>query len=209
MMNNSRIQQCFFSLLSSLSHNKHTHQSLWEEIESSYSNPQRHYHTLTHLENVLSELISVKNKIQQWEAVLFALFYHDIVYDVLKQDNEEASAAIVETRMIALNIRSKIITQTAQLILATKKHELHANQDINFFTDADLSILGKPWNDYEVYAAQIRQEYIIYPDEVYFPGREKVLNHFLNMSQIFKSDFFFDKYETQAKANLELELRSI
>jgi len=69
--------------------------------------------------------------------------------------------------------------------------------------------LGQPSDVYEQYCGQIRKEYSIYPDIVYKPGRKKVLIHFLNMEKIFKTSFFYDKYELQARANLESELKRL
>ncbi|MNJ03033.1 hypothetical protein D3C73_1632060 [compost metagenome] len=51
----------------------------------------------------------------------------------------------------------------------------------------------------------MRQEYAIYPDLVYNPGRKNVLLHFLAMDRIFKTDYFFEKYEKPARENLRKE----
>ena len=66
---------------------------LWNEISTAYSKSNRYYHTLQHLESLLRYLEDVKHQITNWNAVLFALYYHDIVYNVLKHNNEEKSAA--------------------------------------------------------------------------------------------------------------------
>jgi predicted metal-dependent HD superfamily phosphohydrolase len=84
-----------------------------------------------------------------------------------------------------------------------------ADSDINIFTDADLSVLGQDWNTYENYLIQIRKEYSIYPDFVYNSGRKKVLQHFLSMERIFKTNNFFEKLEAQAKENLQRELEQL
>jgi predicted metal-dependent HD superfamily phosphohydrolase len=34
----------------------------------------------------------VKHAIQDWSAIMFALIYHDVVYNILKKDNEVQSA---------------------------------------------------------------------------------------------------------------------
>lgn len=67
-------------------------QRLWTEIGSAYSRSGRHYHTLDHLQNLLVELSGVRSSIGDWDVVLFSLFYHDIVYNPLKSNNEEKSA---------------------------------------------------------------------------------------------------------------------
>ncbi len=79
--------------------------------------------------------------------------------------------------------------------------------DINYLLDADLSVLGKDRETYLVYTQMIRKEYSIYPDFLYKPGRKKVLRHFLELENIFKTEYFRDQYETQAKENIETELR--
>lgn len=56
---------------------------------------------------------------------------------------------------------------------------------------------------------QVRKEYSIYPDLLYKPGRKKVLQHFLQMERIFKTQVFYDKYETQSRRNLEKELNQL
>jgi predicted metal-dependent HD superfamily phosphohydrolase len=95
--------------------------------------------------------------------------------------------------------------QCVKLILATQKHE-PAGEEVNLFTDADLSVLGAEPESYKLYATQVRKEYGLYPDLIYNPGRKKVLQHFLAMPRIFKTDAFYEKYETTARRNLEWEL---
>ena len=63
---------------------------------------------------------------------------------------------------------------------------VEVENDINLFTDADLAILGAEPEIYKNYAAAIRQEYSVFPDPIYIPGRKKVLLHFLKMERLFK-----------------------
>ena len=90
--------------------------------------------------------------------------------------------------------------------MATKKHAVSDNSDTNYFTDADLSVLGQPWEIYSTYYKQVRKEYSLFPELIYVPGRKKVLQQFLQMERIFKTDFFYTKFELQAKENLKKEL---
>jgi predicted metal-dependent HD superfamily phosphohydrolase len=179
--------------------------SAWAEVEKSYSAPSRHYHNLTHLDNLLIELTPFKSRFDHWEAVVLAVVYHDIIYSVLKGNNEEKSAVVAEKRLSAMAVPNGIMSQCQQLILATKKHKASDTQT-NLFTDADLSILGADAEAYKVYARQVRSEYSIYPDLIYYPGRRKVLEHFLAMDNIFKTGEFRDRYEMKARSNLRAEL---
>ena len=181
-------------------------EELWVEIEQRYSAQNRHYHTLVHLRNLLNELDSIWQDIAGKRSVLFALFYHDIVYSATASDNEERSAELATERMKKLGVDRNTIQHCNDIILATKGHGLSGDNDTDMFTDADLSILGADASAYAAYAAQVRQEYSIYPDLLYRPGRKKVLKHFLNMEHIFKTTHFRSLYEKQARLNLQMEI---
>jgi predicted metal-dependent HD superfamily phosphohydrolase len=182
--------------------------TLWEEVEKNYSKSSRHYHNLAHLNSLLSELQMHQDKFDHWDTIIFAIAYHDIVYNTLKSNNEERSAAIARKRLSTISFPDKQATLCGELILATKKHEPRDFQT-NLFTDADLSILGSDPDTYQAYSKKIRKEYALYPDMVYNPGRKKVLLHFLDMPKIFKTKEFSAQYEQAAKINIETELRSL
>ena len=180
-------------------------ESYWHEIVAEYSNKDRHYHNLTHLYDLFAELHPLKEKFSQWEAVIFALVYHDIVYNTLKSNNEERSAGLAVKRLTGWSCPKEVIDCCSRLIRATKHHQ-PADYETNLFTDADLAILGASPERYREYADNVRREYSLYPDLLYNPGRKKVLRHFLEMERIYKTEEFRMKYETQARANLEEEL---
>jgi predicted metal-dependent HD superfamily phosphohydrolase len=181
----------------------------WKEIEINYTKKKRHYHSLTHLEHLYAQLEHIKTSIADWDTILFALFYHDVIYNALKKDNEEQSAILAEKRMAQLGVSAYKIEKCKNQILATKQHLTNVDDDTNYFTDADLSILGADWEQYCVYFKNVRKEYSIYPSIIYNPGRKKVLQHFLGMNRIYKTAFFFDKFEENAKKNLQKEMEQL
>ncbi len=180
---------------------------LWKEIETRYSEKGRHYHNLLHLENMFKELQAVKMNISDFAALSFSVFYHDIIYDATSKINEEKSAAKAEKRLAELHILKDRISIISEQILATKSHQLSDDKDTNYLMDADLSVLGKDFKTYLEYTQNIRKEYSIYPDFLYKPGRKKVLKHFLELESIFKTEYFKEKYEAQAKKNIAEELQ--
>ncbi len=202
----SLLKVTFVALISTYTTDNDLKSTLWNEIEVHYSSPKRHYHTLKHLENLLQELLGVQDELHHWDTILFTLFYHDLIYDVLKSNNEEKSAEIAVLRMNQLAVSTDSIDHCRSQILATKSHQLANDQDTNYFTDADLAVLGQSWEVYAEYAKNVRKEYSIYPDLLYNPGRKKVLNHFLAMDSIYKTNTFKKKYENSAKENLKKEL---
>jgi len=197
----------FEQLCSSFTNDQQLINSLWKEIETKYSEKGRHYHNLLHLENMFNELEMVKSNISDFTALSFSVFYHDIIYDATSKTNEEKSAAKAEKRLAEFHINQDKISLISAQILATKSHQRSDYEDTNYLLDADLSVLGKDFTTYLEYTQNIRKEYSIYPDFLYKPGRKKVLRHFLELESIFKTDYFKQKYEAQAKENIAEELR--
>ncbi|WP_353103233.1 hypothetical protein [Myroides odoratus] len=181
-------------------------QSYWLEIKKQYETAGRYYHNLTHLKNILGELNEIRTEINDWEAILFSVFYHDIIYDSRAQDNEEQSAQLAKERLTILQLPESKIDLIFNQIIATKQHQKSTNSDTNYFLDADLSILGKDWEQYKSYYQNIRKEYAIYPDDVYNYGRKKTLTHFLTFETIFNTPYFKSKYENQARLNITREI---
>ena len=196
----------FLKLVSRYNPDKELANNLWLEIFTLYSDPKRHYHTTIHLEKLLKELTEVKNEIADWDTILFAFYYHDAIYKATSGTNEEDSAKLAEKRLLEIGYPKEKIKVCVEMILATKNHELSKNPDTNYFCDADLSILGKSWQTYQSYSQQVREEYSIYPDFMYNSGRKKALEHFLKMERIFKTDYFFRKFEANARKNIADEV---
>ena len=206
IINTKMLKETFIELSSKYTDNKSLKNELWAEIEQNYSHKNRHYHTLLHIEDVIHQLNEVKEKIENWDALLFAVFYHDIVYNVLNSDNEEQSAELAGNRMKQINVPGQIIDTCKAHILATKKHSDKANPDINYFMDADLAILGQDVESYKEYGRNIRLEFSHYPTIIYNNGRIKILTHFLALTPIYKTEHFYKKFEKQARFNISEEI---
>lgn len=183
----------------------------WLEIETAYLESGRFFHDLSHLEYLFTELAPLRSRFDDWETAFLSLVYHDVVYDVerhlVMNDNEERSAAFAAKQLRSMGYPEDIIEKCRRQIMATQKHGLTPDGDTNLLTDADLSILGKPWPEYAAYKDKIRSEYAVYADSIYNTGRCKVLQSFLQMEPLFKTKYFYDRYEAQAKENMQRELQ--
>lgn len=182
---------------------------LWEEIHKNYSSPSRHYHDLSHIENMIKLAFEFKESIEDPDTILFSIFYHDIIYKATKKDNEEKSADLAVDRLKQLGISNDSIQKCRDQIIATKAHRTSKDNDTNFLIDFDLAVLGGKWDDYQNYYIGARKEYKIYPDFLYKPGRKKVLEHIIEMKNIYKTDEFRSKFEKKAKENLMRELAEL
>jgi len=180
----------------------------WNEIQIAYSDKCRSYHTLSHLNDLYLQLLPFQNEFTDWDIILFAIAYHDIIYSAGSSDNEEQSARLASERLTTLGADSNKAQRCVKLIRATKRHEF-ADNETNLFTDADLSILGSSAEKYKWYAHQVRNEYSNVPDKIYITGRKKVLEYFLSMHHIYKTEVFYIKYESQARLNIKMELSGL
>lgn len=203
------LKERFSALSLAFSPDQELIEKLWSEIEKNYSQKSRHYHNLAHLESMFSGLDAVNVRISNYLNISFSVFYHDVIYDSSSKSNEEKSADFAKERLQQLNISETDISEIYHQILATKAHQNSDNKDLNYLLDADLSILGKDLEIYIDYTRKIRKEYSIYPDFLYKPGRKKVLKHFLEMENIFKTDYFREKYEEQARKNIQWEIDNL
>jgi predicted metal-dependent HD superfamily phosphohydrolase len=195
----------FISIVSKYS-NEEQALKAWKEIHAKYSKTSRHYHNINHLENLFRELSTFEKTVSDWEMIIFAIAYHDIIYNVLRQDNEERSAELANERLKKLSIEKDRVGLCYEIIINTKTHRDSTTGDIKLFADADLAILGKSSEEYLSYASGVRKEYKVYPDFVYNPGRSKVLESFLVKDRIYHTDFFYGMYEIKARENISREL---
>lgn len=204
--NTAMLKDIFFGLMLRNEGGEELAADAWAEIEKNYSRKKRYYHNLGHLQAMYNQLLPHQSLVQDWDSILFSLFYHDVVYNVLRKDNEERSATIAMLLLEKINFPPERRLLCYEQIIATKTHAVSRHPDTNLFTDADLSILGQERAVYETYCKQVRKEYAVYPDILYRPGRKKVVQHFLDMERIFKTDTFFSLLEKTARENLQWEL---
>jgi predicted metal-dependent HD superfamily phosphohydrolase len=182
---------------------------LWNEIEKQYSKGKRHYHNLEHLKYMMEKAIKYKDSLNDLDTVMFAIFYHDIVYDTTRHDNEKKSADLAHDRLVKLGFPADKEVKCQGQIMATKEHKESEDNDTSYLLDFDLAILGDTPECYRNYAEMIRAEYSIYPNFLYKKGRQKVLQHILSQKRIFKTQAFYDHYEHQARANVRSELEGL
>src|SRR6266496_905746 len=116
------IKDIFKQLFSSHTSDHSLVEKLWNEIKTSYSNNKRYYHTLSHLDYLIQQLTNFKERVSDWDIILFSVFYHDIVYNVLQNDNEEQSALLAEKRLNSIGVPVGKINKCKKQIVATKTH---------------------------------------------------------------------------------------
>jgi predicted metal-dependent HD superfamily phosphohydrolase len=185
-------------------------ESLFNALVERYSERERAYHNLSHIQSLLALSESLLDKIQNRDEHYFAIWFHDVIYDTQRADNEEKSAEFAAEALARLAVPEQSIAVTREMILATKHHRAAGlSWDMKVFLDLDTSILGAPEEIYEEYSRAIRKEYSWVPDAMYREGRMKVLNDFLSRDRIYHTEEISAKYETRARRNIAEEIRGL
>ncbi|MDO8740534.1 MAG: hypothetical protein Q7J54_03080 [Candidatus Woesearchaeota archaeon] len=81
--------------------------------------------------------------------------------------------------------------------------------DSRFLVDIDLSYFGKSFEEFSKNTEKIRREYDWVPEEVFKAGRATILEGFFDRPNIYLIEFFRQKYEAQARKNLERSLAKL
>lgn len=201
------LKERFYTLLNKYTSEEET-SNLWNQVYLAYTQSHRKYHNLNHLKELFTYYDLHQSAIQNNVAVSFAIFYHDLAYEVLKNDNEEKSATKALLVLQQINFPPKELQIVEDLIICTKSHT-SLTLDQGFMIDFDLAILGQTDTTYNIYTQQIRAKYKIIPTIIYKQGRKKVLQHFLDKENIFQTSTFKSQFEKQARINLTKELEQL
>jgi predicted metal-dependent HD superfamily phosphohydrolase len=174
-----------------------------DDFAAAYAAPGRHYHNLAHVEDCLDKLASVPDLSEAERAVLTeAIWWHDVVYDPTRSDNEELSAQLAEQ-----HVASAMREEVGRLIRLTRSHQVEAGDRLGaILISIDLSILGTERERYDAYSAAIRKEFAHVPEADYRAGRAEVLRRFAARSVMFPDPAFAFKYEQAARENIAREL---
>ena len=185
----------------------HLTEELREDLLARWAETHRKHHTVTHLHEMLDAIGLLADAGIEFdrEAVELAAWFHDAVYEIGRDDNEDRSAELARELLASSPFRDEV----ARLVLVTKTHEV-ADDDVNgaVLSDADLSVLGSDAFRYRSYAAAVRDEYAGVPDEVFKPARAQVLSSFLDGS-IFHTAAGRERWEETARRNIAEEIAAL
>jgi len=193
----------FFNLCHKYRSDNNIVNPLYKDLLLNYTSKDRHYHNLEHIKSIFKAL----DGIELSDALEFAIFYHDIIYDVKSNKNEELSALFCKNALRKLDVPCGIIVKAIKIILDTKKHIPTIN-DSKYMIDADLFTFANDYSEYMTTADKIRKEYLIYSDKVYINSRIEFLKSLLNREKIYLTKEF-KKYEKKARKNIYLEIQEL
>lgn len=204
------LRRQWLSLLARYTDDEAYAQSVFAQLATEYAAAARCYHNLSHIHSLLNLYDACQQSATHGDAIRWAIWFHDGIYDTRRKDNEERSAAWAAQIMQNIKAPDELTARVRQLILATKRHEPDALDDEGrIFLDLDLAILGSEWAIYQRYAWAIRREYAWVPKFLYRRERRKILTNFLNRKTIYLTATMSRRYEQQAKRNLQAEVAAL
>jgi predicted metal-dependent HD superfamily phosphohydrolase len=172
-----------------------------------YAAPDRAYHDLRHLDDVLRNVDELAGVAQDADAVRLAAWFHDAIYDPKAEDNEERSAHLAETVLTGLRVEDRRAAEVARLVRVTATHEVaETDSDAAVLCDADLAILAADPERYEQYTSAVRREYAHLSDLDFASGRAAVLRALLAHEPLFRTTAARTGWEDAARANVLAEL---
>ncbi|PSN33311.1 hypothetical protein C0J52_21231 [Blattella germanica] len=156
----------------------------WTKILEKYGEDERNYHNIHHLEEKIEHFKTVKGVLGNPDAVALAIIFHYYEYDPKAMDcvekncehfNKFADDSGIPKESV---LRSKVV----ELLQAAATHstDAHKNEgqygseDLHFFLDIDMAVLGSDPELYSEYIAKIQQEYAFLPETMYKSLRLKV-----------------------------------
>ncbi|SKC65158.1 HD domain-containing protein [Pseudoxanthomonas indica] len=167
-----------------------------------YVEPQRHYHTLQHLQECLTHFEHVRAAAAHPHEVEMALWFHDAIYEVRAADNEQRSADWAREVLRGADVEAAAADRVHALIMATRHTAIPSGQDEQLLIDIDLSILGADAERFAEYEDQIRREYAFVPGWLFKRKRRAILSSFLDRPRLYSTALFHDALEQRARANL-------
>ncbi|MFE9450578.1 hypothetical protein [Streptomyces sp. NPDC006739] len=181
-----------------------------DELLRRWQEPQRHYHTLTHLSAVLDHVDVLEKYADDPDVVRLAAWFHDAVYLPERSTNEERSARLAERALSEAGVPGEKTAEVARLVRLTVTHDpADSDRDGQVLCDADLAILAAPPSAYAAYTAAVREEYHFVPSDAFRTGRAAVLRQLLDLPRLFRTPHGRAEWEATARYNLAAELEML
>lgn len=171
-------------------------------LVAAYAQSHRHYHNADHIAACFKHLDIVSKLADKPAEIEIALWFHDAVYDPYSASNERDSADWARKFLQDNAIAADQISRVEKLIMVTAGHGAASSGDEKLMIDIDLSILGECPEVYDRFEIAIRKEYSHVPQSLFRRKRKEILSDFLARGQLYRTQYFIDNFQTQARINL-------
>ena len=188
--------------------------ALGDELLERWTEPHRRYHDTRHLEDVLLALDQLRlldGGGATPVTTLLAAWFHDAVYDGAPGDDERASLRLAVERLEEARLPRRLAAEVGEFVLATTPGEAptQAPDALARLLDADLAILGAGEKRYRAYTAAVRAEYAHVAEADFRAGRTRILEGFLALPRLYRTDAGRRLWEARARRNLRAEIDAL
>lgn len=175
---------------------------IYQQLITAYNETQRIYHSQQHIEDCLKLFDHIKTELNNPDAVELAIWYHDAVYQLNANDNEQLSANLFMQHSEGV-FEAALRHQVYEHILATL-HDGSAmlDHDSKYMVDIDLSSFSMPWEKFIQDSQNVRKEMQHIPDEEFYPKQCAFQQSLLRHGRFYQSDYFYQHYERHALDNI-------
>jgi len=179
------------------------------DVTVRYGEAHRAYHTLRHVAECLKWFDETRGLAREAEAVELAIWFHDVVYDPKQPDNERRSGEFAAKALVSGGVDGALAERVRLLVLATAHDDAERAGDAALLCDIDLSILGSSHWRFVEYEGQVRREYAHVTDDEFRAGRLRVVRAFAVSDRIYRTEYFADRLEIDARLNIGRSIRRL
>lgn len=167
------------------------------ELTARYGEAHRHYHDLRHVAEMLMQgRVFPLDAVQVW-----AVWFHDAVYDPRRDDNEEESARLAEARLPAHGLTASDVAAVAAIVRDTRAHVPTQPRSAPVL-DLDLAPLALPSEEFQRNRRRIRAEYAHVDAETFGMGTQRFAAAMLARDRIYHTEWG-RSLESRARRNLQ------
>ncbi len=175
---------------------------VFSKVLAYYSESHRRYHTPQHIDHCLRQFDLALDHVEEQDTVEMTIWFHDIIYDIPPTENELKSARLFRS-MTKDRIDPTLCQNVCNMILITTHKVTPTRNDEKLLVDVDLSSFALPWEQFKKDSENVRHEFFNKSDQDFYSGHMKFMQSLLDRPSFFSSDFFREKYEANARENVQ------
>lgn len=145
---------------------------------------------------------AVRLRLQKPDAVQLAVWFHDVIYCPGAPDNEQLSADHFMAQTKGAFDDALRDTVYGHIMATVHNGSEIQSHDSYYLVDIDLSSFGMSWSDFKRDSDNVRRELVGQPDAEFYPRQAAFQKALLDQPRFFQSEYFYEKYEKQARQNL-------
>lgn len=173
-----------------------------QKLLDGYREPQRHYHTLAHIEQCMGMFDDCKSQASDPDALELAVWFHDVIFEPDQANNERRSADLYLE--LSRGVHDEELRGLVERLIMATLHDGNSleDHDARYMVDIDLSSFGLSWETFLEDSQNLRRESAHLDDAEYYRRKKNFQACLLAKERFYQSDYFAERLEKQARSNL-------